>query len=98
MSPSHCCAFAYIHSASSHPLHPLIEIAGDAAVGKTSLVTMFQNGSAAAAKNYMMTQSMSSCVKTISIPETDVSVELHLYDIAGSPIFEKFVDSHVRFG
>ena len=61
---------------------------GDCEVGKTSIVQMFvSNGKSANVKNYQMTTFMDISIKTINIPDSDISVELYICDTSGSDMF-----------
>jgi len=62
-------------------------IIGEAGVGKTALCKMFRSGGTDYPKEYLMTVDVEYNVKVVNIPDTDVQVELYLYDCAGQPIF-----------
>jgi len=48
---------------------------------------MFRSGGTDYPKEYLMTVDVEYNVKVVNIPDTDVQVELYLYDCAGQPIF-----------
>ena len=64
-------------------------IVGDPAVGKTALTQVFVNGGGAFPKNYMMTVGAELTIKQIPIENTNVVVELYVYDSAGQSIFNQ---------
>ena len=64
-------------------------IVGDPAVGKTALTQVFQSGGSTYPKNYMMTVGVEFSVKQVPIPDTDVIVELYIFDSAGQSIFNQ---------
>lgn len=72
---------------------PLAAQAGDAAVGKTSLVQMFSSSGAKFPKTYQMTCGVEFCSKQVPIPDTDVSVELHIFDTGGQDLFTEMLPS-----
>lgn len=65
-----------------------IVIVGDTQVGKTALTTAFNKQSKFTA-NYNMTCGVDFCVKHVKIPETDVQVELYIFDTSGHEIYSK---------
>lgn len=64
-------------------------IVGDACTGKSALTQVFQSGGSTYPKNYMMTIGAEFCVKQVAIPDTNVLVELFIYDCAGQSIFNQ---------
>jgi transport family protein 27 len=64
-------------------------IVGDPCVGKTALTQVFVNGSGAYPKNYLMTVGAEFTIKQIPIDDTNVVVELYIYDSAGQSIFNQ---------
>eukprot|EP01035_Chromulina_nebulosa_P016993 gene16993-22490_t len=64
-------------------------IIGDACVGKSSLLQVFQSGGTTYPKNYMMTVGADFNVKQVPIPDTNIVVELYIFDCAGQPIFNQ---------
>ena len=72
-------------------LREKVVIVGDAAVGKSSLVQSFlsQGAENLNNKNYLMTAGVEMNVKQIPIPNTNITVDLFLYDMAGQSIFNQ---------
>ena len=68
-------------------------VAGDPAVGKTALVQMFSSSGAKFPKTYQMTCGVEFCSKQVPIPDTDVSVELHIFDTGGQDLFTEMLPS-----
>jgi len=64
-----------------------IAVVGDACVGKTALVQNFHTNNYP--KNYVMTSWVDFCVKQVKIPDTNVAVELYLFDTAGQSVFNQ---------
>jgi transport family protein 27 len=62
-------------------------VVGDEGVGKTALTQMFESEGSRYPKNYMMTVGTEFLVKQVRIPNTNVIVELFIYDCAGQAIF-----------
>ena len=79
--------------ATSHrPIRMLrckVVVVGDQCVGKTALVQSFHSENQNYPKNYVMTSWVDFCVKEVKIPDTDVAVELYLYDTAGQSVFNQ---------
>jgi len=69
----------------THRLH--VALLGDSTVGKTALCTALVSGNAQ--KLYSMTLGAEHHVKSIRVPDTDVSIELHIVDTGGHPIYSK---------
>lgn len=82
-------------SQSSHVnsiiLREKVLIVGDAAVGKSSLVQSFLSHGADNLNNkhYLMTAGVDMNVKQIPVPNTNITVDLFLYDMAGQNIFNQ---------
>ena len=66
-------------------------VIGDPAVGKTSLVQMFSSAGQRFPKQYMMTCGAELCVKKVPVPNTDVMVELHIFDTGGQDVFAEML-------
>ena len=64
-------------------------VVGDACVGKTALAQVFSSGGSTYPKNYLMTVGAEFSVKQVPIPDTDVIVELYMFDCAGQSIFNQ---------
>jgi transport family protein 27 len=64
-------------------------IVGDSCVGKTALTQVFTSGGSTYPKNYLMTVGAEFSVKQVPIPDTDVVVELYIFDCAGQSIFNQ---------
>lgn len=64
-------------------------IVGEPCVGKTALTQVFVNGSGAYPKNYLMTVGADFTIKQIPIENTNVIVELYIFDSAGQSIFNQ---------
>ncbi|KAJ8001638.1 hypothetical protein DPEC_G00171550 [Dallia pectoralis] len=62
-------------------------LVGDASVGKSALCQMFRSDGGHFQKNYSMTAGVELLVKSMSIPETNDSVELYIFDSAGREAF-----------
>eukprot|EP00771_Trimastix_marina_P001239 gnl/Trimastix_PCT/2295.p1 GENE.gnl/Trimastix_PCT/2295~~gnl/Trimastix_PCT/2295.p1 ORF type:complete len:187 (+),score=41.83 gnl/Trimastix_PCT/2295:66-626(+) len=69
-------------------------VLGDAKVGKSSLIQMLQSNGTKFPKNYIMTVGSELVVKSILIPETNATVELYIYDIAGQIMFKELVQRY----
>ena len=77
---------------SHRPINMLrckVVVVGEACVGKTALIQCFHSENTNYPKNYVMTSWVDFCVKEVKIPDTDVAVELYLYDTAGQSIFNQ---------
>jgi len=64
-------------------------LVGDACVGKTALTQSFVSAGTTYPKNYLMTIGAEFNVKQIPIPDTNIVVELFIYDCAGQSIFNQ---------
>lgn len=64
-------------------------IVGDPCVGKTALTQVWQSSGSTYPKNYLMTVGAEFTVKQIPIPDTNVVVELYIFDCAGQSIFNQ---------
>eukprot|EP00794_Sanderia_malayensis_P009302 gene9302-10283_t len=80
---------------SSILLDILLPVVGDATVGKSALIQSFNSDGTLYPKNYLMTTGIELVVKQISIPETQDTVELFLYDCAGKELFYEQVKKHL---
>lgn len=82
-------------SQSSHVnsiiLREKVIIVGDAAVGKSSLVQTFlsQGTDVLNNKHYLMTAGANLNVKQVHIPNTNITVDLFLFDIGGQNVFNQ---------
>ena len=75
-----------------HPLTVLrckVAIVGDSKVGKTALKEMFISGGRNYLGEYNMTAGVDFKVKSIPIPDTNVEVELYMFDCGGEKIFQQ---------
>ncbi|XP_023723348.1 intraflagellar transport protein 27 homolog [Cryptotermes secundus] len=63
-------------------------IIGNSAVGKTALTKMFLSDGREFPKNYNMTFGVDLNVKTISIPDTNDTVEMFIYDSSGQDLYK----------
>jgi len=64
-------------------------LVGDACVGKSALTQVFSSGGATYPKNYLMTGGAELAVKQVPLPDTNVVVELYIFDCAGQSIFNQ---------
>ena len=64
-------------------------IVGDPWVGKTALTQVFSSGGSTYPKNYLMTVGAEFTVKQVPIPDTNIVVELYIFDCAGQSIFNQ---------
>merc|ERR1712025_1460965 len=67
---------------------------GDSAVGKTSIAQVFQNGVASFPKNYAMTVGLDFTVKKVSIPDSNVVVEMYIVDCGGFSVCQDLMKPH----
>ncbi|KAM8980245.1 intraflagellar transport protein 27 homolog [Sarcophilus harrisii] len=67
-------------------------MAGDATVGKSSLAQMFRSDGAHFQKNYTLTTGVDLLVKQLTVPDTNDSVELFIFDSAGKELFSEMLD------
>jgi len=63
--------------------------AGDAGVGKSAIVQMFHSKGTHFPKQYQMTTGCDFVMKEIKLPESNATVELHIYDCAGQAVFKE---------
>jgi transport family protein 27 len=68
-----------------------VVVVGDPAVGKTSLVQMFSSAGQRFPKQYMMTCGAELCVKSVTVPSSEVQVEFHLLDSGGQDVFAEMM-------
>jgi transport family protein 27 len=66
-----------------------VVIVGDPCVGKTALTQVWQSGGSTYPKNYLMTVGAEFSVKQVPIPDSNVVVELYIFDCAGQSIFNQ---------
>merc|ERR550537_2065588 len=83
----------------SAPVPPLIlrckiVLLGDSTVGKTSIAQVFQGGVQNFPKNYSMTVGIDFMVKKVSIPDTNVIVEMYIVDCGGFSICQDLLKPH----
>ncbi|TYZ69388.1 hypothetical protein PybrP1_004737 [[Pythium] brassicae (nom. inval.)] len=73
-----------------------VAVVGDATVGKTALLQVLKSSGHEYPKNY--TSDVELCVKSVPIPDSNVIVELYLFDCAGQSIFNQldFGTSHYK--
>lgn len=64
-------------------------IVGDACVGKTALTQVFHSGGPTYPKAYLMTVGAEFCVKQVPIPDSNIIVELYIFDCAGQSMFNQ---------
>ncbi|CAK4861893.1 hypothetical protein Ae201684P_010297 [Aphanomyces euteiches] len=74
-----------------------VVVVGDGAVGKTALLQSFKSNGHDYPKNYIMTSNAELFVKPIPIPESNVIVELYLFDCPGQSIFNQREFGSVHF-
>lgn len=83
----------------SAPVPPLIlrckiVLLGDSTVGKTSIAQVFQGGVQNFPKNYSMTVGIDFMVKKVSIPDTNVVVEMYIVDCGGFSVSQDLLKPH----
>eukprot|EP00937_MAST-01D_sp_MAST-1D-sp2_P002321 g2321.t1 len=66
-----------------------VALVGDPHVGKSAVREMFHSDGQHYPKNYVMTAGVDFSVKMVRIPETNVAVEMYLFDCAGQSIFNQ---------
>mmetsp|Transcript_94315 Transcript_94315/g.131031 ORF Transcript_94315/g.131031 Transcript_94315/m.131031 type:complete len:220 (+) Transcript_94315:49-708(+) len=71
-----------------------VVLLGDSASGKTSLAQVFQGGAQSFPKNYNMTIGIDFLVKRVSIPDTNVVVELYIVDCGGFAVCQDVLRPH----
>jgi len=71
-----------------------IVLLGDSTVGKTSIAHVFQGGVQNFPKNYNMTVGIDFMVKKVSIPDTNVVVEMYIVDCGGFSICQDLLKPH----
>ena len=64
-------------------------VLGDSAVGKSTLISQFSE--TGISKTYQMTQGVDYKVKGTLVEGTDYTVEFHILEISGNPIYENFI-------
>ena len=70
-------------------LREKVVIVGDETVGKTSIIQMLTLGGSGCNKNYVMTTETQFSVLNFAVPNTDVIVDLFLYDVPGQNTFHQ---------
>lgn len=73
-------------------------LAGDPAVGKTALVQMFSSSGQRFPKTYQLTSGVEYAMKAVPIPDTDISVELHIFDTGGQDLFSEMLPAFWQGG
>lgn len=71
-----------------------IVLLGDSTVGKTAIAQVFQGGVQNCPKNYTMTVGIDFLVKKVSIPDTNVIVEMHIVDCGGFSVCQDLLKPH----
>merc|ERR1719284_753321 len=71
-----------------------IVLLGDSSVGKTSIAQVFQGGVQNFPKNYSMTVGIDFMVKKVSIPDTNVVVEMYIVDCGGFSVSQDLLKPH----
>lgn len=70
-------------------LRAKVVLVGDAECGKTSMVQSILSNGQNYPKKYNMTTEIDLAVKEVSIPDTNVTVDLFLYDVPGASTFHQ---------
>ncbi|KAI9349693.1 P-loop containing nucleoside triphosphate hydrolase protein [Obelidium mucronatum] len=65
-------------------------ILGNQGVGKSAIAQVFHSDGTQYPKNYNMTVNAEVSVKVVNIPDSNVSIELFLHDIAGHEVFLEY--------
>uniref|UniRef100_A0A7S3U692 Uncharacterized protein n=1 Tax=Strombidinopsis acuminata TaxID=141414 RepID=A0A7S3U692_9SPIT len=86
--------FGIASSTPSLTLRCKIVLLGDSACGKTSLAQVFQGGAQNFPKNYNMTIGLDFLVRRVSIPDTNVVVEMYIVDCGGFSITQDLLKPH----
>mmetsp|Transcript_11808 Transcript_11808/g.19390 ORF Transcript_11808/g.19390 Transcript_11808/m.19390 type:complete len:223 (-) Transcript_11808:21-689(-) len=86
--------FGMIVTAPPLILRCKIVLLGDSTVGKTSIAQVFQGGVQAFPKNYNMTVGLEFNVKKVSIPDTNVIVEMYIVDCGGFSVCPDLMKPH----
>eukprot|EP00960_Hanusia_phi_P016442 484457-Hanusia_phi.AAC.1 len=68
--------------------------AGDAGVGKSAIVQMFHSKGSHYPRQYNMTTGCDFVMKEMKVPESDYTVELHIYDCAGQSVFKELTSQY----
>ena len=66
-------------------------VVGDAAVGKSAIVQMFHSKGTHYPKQYAMTTTCDFVMKEVKVPDSNVTVELHIIDCSGQGVFRELV-------
>ncbi|EKX44929.1 hypothetical protein GUITHDRAFT_175448 [Guillardia theta CCMP2712] len=69
-------------------------VVGDAGVGKSAIVQMFHSKGSHYPRQYNMTTGCDFVMKEIKVPESDYTVELHIYDCAGQSVFKDLTSQY----
>ncbi|KAH6562774.1 hypothetical protein BASA50_001028 [Batrachochytrium salamandrivorans] len=69
-------------------------VLGNAATGKTALVQTFHSDGSQFSKSYGMTIHVDVCIKPVNIPDTNVTVELFIHDLAGHDAFQEYISKY----
>lgn len=67
---------------------------GDSTVGKTSLAQVFQGGIQNFPKNYNMTIGSDLTIQKVTIPDTNVAVEMYIVDCGGFAVGQELSQPH----
>lgn len=68
-------------------LRSKVAVCGDPTVGKSALISMYNSQGSKFPKAYTMTSGIEVVVAQVPVPDTTASVELYLYDTAGSDLY-----------
>ncbi|KAI8929807.1 P-loop containing nucleoside triphosphate hydrolase protein [Entophlyctis helioformis] len=71
-------------------------IFGNATVGKTALVQTFHSDGTQYPKTYGMTIHADVCVKPVNIPDTNVTIEMFIFDLAGHDVFQEYLSKYCK--
>ncbi|KAJ1490938.1 P-loop containing nucleoside triphosphate hydrolase protein [Baffinella frigidus] len=68
-------------------LRSKVIVVGDAGVGKSAIVQMFHSKGTHYPKQYVMTTGCNFVMKELKVPNSNTTVELHIYDSSGQDVF-----------
>ncbi|MEW5316620.1 MAG: hypothetical protein WDW38_007981 [Sanguina aurantia] len=71
-----------------------VAVCGDAAVGKSALISMFTSKGQKFPKAYSMTSGVEVIVAPVPVPDTTAMVELFLFDTAGNDLYKDSVSQY----
>lgn len=71
-----------------------VAVVGDAAVGKSSLISMFTSKGLKFPKTYLMTSGVEVVVAKATIPDTTAAVEMFLLDTAGNDLYKEQISQY----